>query len=334
MDISFIIPIYNTEVSKLLRCFESINKIEDVSYEVLLIDDGSESFVRVFCEQYVNKCTQYKYFYKKNGGVSSARNYGIKMASADYVAFVDSDDEIMAQTYNKANISSLAELIIFDMSFGVKQQKNIKAIPKKMYRGTITVEELMEAFLYDSRLGGPVAKLFKKKMLDDNGFYFDTNMIVAEDADFLCKVMSKAENIYYVPESVYIYDYTPLTGQGRIEKFPFITLENYYSIYCKKLDLVNTLDFSQNDKLVYIQDLKSSIIKIIFECYEYWLLKKIINSKLQNQITEIVEQIEYDKVRHTSLKLRIYYFILKNHFVVGAKMIGQARLIYQRYFLK
>lgn len=95
MDISVILPIYNVE-SYLLECLESLanQTIDKATYEVLCIDDGSidnsAEIARNFCEEHSN----FKYYYKKNGGLSDARNYGIKISKANYVCFVDSDDKI------------------------------------------------------------------------------------------------------------------------------------------------------------------------------------------------------------------------------------------------
>ena len=89
--ISVIIPVYNVE--KYLR--KSINSILEQSYknyEIILIDDGSTDSSGLICDEYSKKHCFIKTFHKKNGGLSSARNYGIDKSSGNYICFLDSDD--------------------------------------------------------------------------------------------------------------------------------------------------------------------------------------------------------------------------------------------------
>ena len=107
--VSVIVPVYNAE-KYLSECVDSIlaQTLRDI--EVLLVDDGSTDGSPVLCDNYAKKDPRIKVIHKANGGVSSARNMGLSIASGDYFAFVDSDDIIdknsyfklyqVAQTYN------------------------------------------------------------------------------------------------------------------------------------------------------------------------------------------------------------------------------------------
>lgn len=91
--VTIIIPIYNVE-AYLERCIQSIRKQTYSNIEVLLIDDGSTDESKSICMKYVTQDQRFTYFYKDNGGLSDARNYGLDRASGEYLVFVDSDDFI------------------------------------------------------------------------------------------------------------------------------------------------------------------------------------------------------------------------------------------------
>ena len=96
--ISVIVPVYNVE-TLLPRCVDSILTQTYECLEVLLVDDGSTDASGEICEQFAKKDTRIRVIHKENGGLSSARNAGLDVASGDYIGFVDSDDWIEPEMY-------------------------------------------------------------------------------------------------------------------------------------------------------------------------------------------------------------------------------------------
>ena len=96
VNLTVIIPVYNTE-NTLDRCIKSVlaNHID----EVILVDDGSPDGSSKKCDKWAELDTRIKVIHKKNGGLSDARNEGLKAATGKYVSFVDSDDEVAPDTY-------------------------------------------------------------------------------------------------------------------------------------------------------------------------------------------------------------------------------------------
>ncbi len=94
-EISVIIPIYNVE-EYLVDCLESVKRnVEDQTAEVLLIDDGSTDKSSVIAKLYAEQVKGFYYYRKENGGLGSARNYGVALARGKYLFFVDSDDMLV-----------------------------------------------------------------------------------------------------------------------------------------------------------------------------------------------------------------------------------------------
>lgn len=99
MELSLIIPIYNTG-RWLIECLDSAAAaVKGIDAEVLLIDDGSIDNSGDMAKQYAEKTPGFFYYRKENGGLSSARNYGISLAKGKYLAFLDSDDKVAGWIY-------------------------------------------------------------------------------------------------------------------------------------------------------------------------------------------------------------------------------------------
>lgn len=98
--ISIIVPIYNVD-NYLEKCIDSILNQALEEFELVLVNDGSTDNSGAICDKYSNKDERVKVIHKKNGGVSSARNVGIKNANGDYIGFVDPDDYVDIDMYKK-----------------------------------------------------------------------------------------------------------------------------------------------------------------------------------------------------------------------------------------
>ena len=98
--ISVIVPIYNVE-KYVNKCVGSIVNQTYTNLEIILVDDGSPDRCPEICDEWAKKDSRIKVIHKKNGGLSDARNAGMKIASGDYIVFVDSDDWIAPEMYER-----------------------------------------------------------------------------------------------------------------------------------------------------------------------------------------------------------------------------------------
>ena len=96
--ISIIIPVYKTE-PYLRKCVDSVLAQTYTNLEVILVDDGSPDDCGKICDEYAAKDSRVKVIHKENGGLSSARNCGLDVATGKYIGFVDSDDWIDPDMY-------------------------------------------------------------------------------------------------------------------------------------------------------------------------------------------------------------------------------------------
>lgn len=237
-DLSVIIPIYNTPIDALERCLQSVQSLGTADYEVLLIDDGSEESVGVFCREYISRRTQFRYIYKENGGVSSARNMGIEEAKGRYITFVDADDVLIGAPLQKALTRDDApDIIIFDM---ILTQRGADSVwyAFDLPDGAVNREQVLYQLLTASSISGPVAKLYKAQLLRQTEILFDTGFVAGEDWMFVVAYVVQAESFYYCKELSYRYFRDGATGHCRAVRFPDQMLDNQLARYAKKQEVL------------------------------------------------------------------------------------------------
>ena len=109
MKFSVIIPVYKAE-DTLKRCVDSLINQNRTDAEIILINDGSPDSSGEICKEYAELYKSVKYIKKENGGVSTARNAGLSVATGEYIIFVDSDDWVDETAYMKI-LDTLHELV-------------------------------------------------------------------------------------------------------------------------------------------------------------------------------------------------------------------------------
>lgn len=148
--LSIIVPVYNVE-KYLKECVDSLLHQTLSQYEVILVDDGSTDSSGKICDRYASKDTRIKVVHKKNGGLSSARNAGLDVAKGRYIGFVDGDDYILPDMYERL-ITELelnhAEIAVCRY-FTFREYKDLKKCirRKKKYKKRVyTTEETLKHF--------------------------------------------------------------------------------------------------------------------------------------------------------------------------------------------
>lgn len=113
--ISIIVPVYNVE--KYLReCLDSISQLKAVTWEAILVDDGSTDTSGQICDEYAKQDSRFRVIHQKNAGVSAARNAGLDAAKGKWIWFVDSDDSINSDfEISNLEVFDDADYVLFDM---------------------------------------------------------------------------------------------------------------------------------------------------------------------------------------------------------------------------
>lgn len=198
--ISVIVPIYNVE-KYLNRCVDSILNQTFADFECILIDDGSPDNCGKICDEYAEKDKRIRVIHKENGGLSDARNAGIKVAQGEYLSFIDSDDWIHPQMleilYNGITKNDvLVSVCAYERVETEKPFKNIKNPEYEILKG-------MDFFTEDN-VTAVVAwnKLYHKSLFDSIRYPVGK---IHEDEFTTYKILYKAGNIAFCSEKMYMY---------------------------------------------------------------------------------------------------------------------------------
>jgi len=178
VEYTVVIPTFN-RATLLPRAIKSVLAQTHLPSEIIVVDDGSDDNTK----EIVSGFSGVTYIFKKNSGVSSARNLGIKKAKYNYIAFLDSDDvwfkdKMYSQLRLEADFSYTDEV-------WVRDDKEIK-IPKKFHKNSPTIFESEIEFCNIA----PSSVVVHKKVFDDVGL-FDESLEVCEDYDLWLRVLLK-----------------------------------------------------------------------------------------------------------------------------------------------
>ena len=191
--ISVIIPIYKVE-KYLDRCLESVTNQTYKNLEIILVDDGSPDASPEICDKWAKKDNRIKVFHKPNGGVSSARNLGIENATGDYLTFIDSDDTIELETYEKcvAKLNDEVDTVFFKMKniypdkTLLNDEYNLKLLEKnKDFICPIYYRKNDKKIKGNANIMGSCARVvFNTKVIKENNLIFNQKIYYQEDKEF------------------------------------------------------------------------------------------------------------------------------------------------------
>lgn len=198
--VSVIIPAYNY-AHYLPFTIDSVVEQSLSDWECLIIDDGSTDNTKDVAEKYTVADRRIKYFYKANGGLSSARNYGLQMAKGKYVIFLDADDML-----EKNNLKHLSDFLENQNGNNAVFGKFVKFYDDytpeyPWYQEYNYREGLQTDFhsrLVEKNSLPPCAPLSPLSIIKEHNLTFDESLTSYEDWDFWLKLSSYC-NFYYIP---------------------------------------------------------------------------------------------------------------------------------------
>ena len=218
MKISVIIPVYNVE-KYIRRCLLSVKdqKCEDFNIECLIVDDcspdGSMTIVRDLIEKNDDKSKSITFTiisHEKNKGLSEARNSGIKASTGDYLYFIDSDDDILENTFARY-YSYLHEYPFVDVIMGNSLEMECNLLTNSSVTNVSLISD-KQTIIYNllCRKIDRHAwnKLIRRSFIVDNNLFFDTGLLY-EDVTWTYRLFTTVSSVLIVPELTYMYEYNP-----------------------------------------------------------------------------------------------------------------------------
>lgn len=204
--VSVIVPIYNAE-SYMTACIESIRNQTYTNIEIILVDDGSSDGGPSICDTYKEMDARIQVIHKNNGGVSSARNIGLKIAKGKYISFVDADDTISRQMIEKL-VQTIEENQVdlavcgFSMVNEAGEILQETAIRNLLLSGEEALCHTFEDYDFQMAVWN---KLYIRSIIEENQIRFHEQITHGEDGLWLCTYLTKCNKVYWTGESYYKY---------------------------------------------------------------------------------------------------------------------------------
>ena len=315
--ISVIVPVYNVE-QYLEKCVNSIINQTYKNLEIILVDDGATDSSGNMCDELAKSDNRIKVYHKENGGLSDARNYGVERATGDYIGFVDSDDYIDYEMYEKLYEAIKKENVdVTECSLRVIYPGKIELFTDEKYYKVLGKTEYLEEYLTIKKVFGSVwTKLIKSdvakklvfpkgKLYEDTYYAYDliniANTFVLIDSPSYNYLMreNSITNSKFDPR---IFDLIKI-----VEKFHKMTYENYPSLKeaadCRKMyayfSVLNSILLEENYRN---NEYYSEILSYFKRNYISLLKNKYINHN--RKLSVILIKLNIDLYRKVLMKYK------------------------------
>lgn len=256
LDVSIIVPIYNVE-TQLSRCLESLIAQTNDNIEIILVNDGSTDNSGKIAKEYSEKYKEkIKYYEKENGGLSDARNYGVKKAKGQYLSFVDSDDYVNIKLYQnlKKYIEENYDLIKFKITRVNEEGHEIDINNSPIFYNKNGEEAYDILYCNDQMTDVAWAYLYKREFFIKNKFEYQKGMY-HEDFGLTSLIILKARKVASTNVDGYYYVQTQKS----------ITRGNATNKYKRNMDLLKHYDnMLESIKTYNISEKSKANIKIYY----------------------------------------------------------------------
>ena len=309
--ISFIVPVYNTEIY-IKKCLDSIiNQTFKEEIEIILIDDGSTDNSDELIKEYIEKSNYkdiIKYYTKENEGIAKTRNFGIDKANGEYIFFVDSDDYIDKETIKKLKpyIDEDIDMIKFKLQRIDKNNNILEKVDGPIFTKISGEEAFNILYSEDVLLDSPCVYVIKRNLFTKNNFKF--NRTYHEDFGLIPLIILKSKSFISVQNYLYYY----VQGENSITRNDDYSktikkFEDALYHYDNAIEKINKMNLNrkskENAKIFYTN---AVILKLyeIKEEDENKFIKEIEKRKMYKNIKpRNIKQIIKRNLLHFNVKL-------------------------------
>ncbi len=321
--VSVIIPVYNVE-QYLDRCINSIIHQTYANLEIILVDDGSTDTSGYMCDEWKQKDSRISIIHKENAGLGFARNSGLEIITGDYVSFVDSDDYIKLDAYEKL-IKRLKESNADVCYFGCDYDDHgditvgSQKFPLEVYDKK-QIDELLLPISFGKSIqkkadkygiGSVCCGIYRSRLFSNLGLRFGSEReVLCEDILFTSELLTSVESVAFVNENFYYYCYngSSLTHSFRKDRF-----EKSQKFYILQIDLIREKGLSRK----CLDRAKNSFLINIIVCLKQELSHNSLNyCKSKETIlvisnNELFRKIyESSNIRELNIKKQLLFFCL------------------------
>lgn len=307
-SVSIIIPIYKVE-KYLKRCVESVLEQTLSDLEIILVNDGSPDQCPKICDEYAKEDSRIKVIHKLNGGLASARNDGMNIATGKYIFFLDSDDwlekdgmQTLYETAEKYQVDFVRYRAIRSGWPGMEENapcmvEEIRELQEGLYDKKRIVNEIYPRLLATSQLTmgaivGAWGSLYRTDFLRENDLKFYEEVKFSEDLIFSANVVRAAEKFYFIDRpGIYHYFYNPDSISKSFREGRWDSCKSLIK-YCER-------DFAGDETY----DFKKELYYLRWFCIMLALNERKYLSKYSERYRYCKKMLNDSVIRSVSLKL-------------------------------
>lgn len=319
--LSVIVPVYKTE-TYLPECIESILNQTYEDFELILVDDGSPDSCPEICDTFARKDPRIIVIHKENGGVSSARNEGIRQSRGKYIIFVDSDDYLE---------NRMLEVMLRGDGAGVDCIcASIRYVYQDVARNTecplpsvcIEMPEELNHFFDQIQenygFSTPVAKLYKRDFILEQNVEFDLNFSILEDGIFVYSYLKHCRRCVFLSDI--LYNYRQAEEESLMKRFNQNADMALLAYYERAKWVKETLDEENKKKFDY--RVCSLFISFVMQIYYRSSLTFFEKYRLLKRYAAVGKKVVCRNViRDFALKHRILQFLLLHNMTFFAHLL-------------
>lgn len=327
--ISVILPVYNVE-QYIAKSIESVLQQTYTNFELIVVIDGSKDNSEAIAREFAKADSRIKVYTKPNGGLSDARNYGMRVATGEYIYFLDSDDWIESNLLEE-NLNLLlkndSDFIVFGFyqdNVNNKEQliSQIKHIPTA--DNWINGADIQVTPYMLNILGYAWNKLYKKEYLDKHSIFFVKGVSLVEDILFNAKVYQESNTIVFNQKAYVHYIQRPvvtLTKQFHKQSFEWVKLKHIVLS-----SFINAWSFTNKNEILannLIGGLRYCVLNLFkFKNQFNYRQKVIYIGKMVND-PELIRYVKF--YQPTTANDKIYYQLIKYRAKHAIALIAQLR---------
>lgn len=312
--ISVIIPVYNTQ-KYIKKCLESLANQTLQDFEIIVVNDGSTDNSKQIIKEFQNqkKIKNFIYVEKENGGLSDARNFGVKKATGKYITFLDSDDYIDKDLYKnlQKSMDEDADLIKFKMQTVNEQGKIIDKLDGPVFEKCTGEEALEKLCGQDNFLEVACIYLYKREFFINNKFKYTVGTY-HEDFGLTPLVIAQAKSVISTNEFGYYYLQTDNSIMRNTDYKKNIKKSNDVLIhYDNAIEKIANLNIQNKTKdLLRRYYTNSTILKA----------EELKGEDFENYIKKLQERKMYKNIKSYNIKQFIKRTVLKTNIKLYLKM--------------
>ncbi|MBQ3497537.1 MAG: glycosyltransferase [Clostridia bacterium] len=209
-SLSVILPVYNA--AKYLTGMLDSLAVQTVKSEmqIILVDDGSTDGSAEICDEFASSHTDTVVIHRKNGGVSAARNAGIKEASGEYIGFVDADDTLAPDYFEKLLNAAKTNGCDMAMSgFTLVYEGDHRPVSPfedgEIFEGKDIADKIARKMLSNGSINSVWSKIFRRSVIEENSVEFPVGIKIGEDKRFVLGFLAHCSRAVYAGNCGYFY---------------------------------------------------------------------------------------------------------------------------------